>query len=301
MSVTSQNQSSQYLGNPGDCPGAARSSPSNPFEKQALVITHRLEYKSPEELVKTLEGTVDFERAEQSFLYVHGIRECDCEEIQRQLKAVALRFAVRFTFEDSLNAAILRIMAGPERGMVSSELLTEIRRKIASIPGHSRHSIFSVGATLFRVPGVRSKEGDQGLRPDTRLGREAWASLIIEVGCPEIQNLLKFDAEWWLLNSEGRTRFVIIAKIGRNPFSLRIEGWKMCPPTTGNGRDLWIPKCIQDFDIDSTGVVSSPLGSTELRIPYNCLFDRSSPTPQPIIFTFPELSSFARGMFEVLQ
>jgi len=107
--------------------------------------------------------TVDCDLVKQSFLYVHGIRECDCKEIQRQLNQVALRFALPFTFEDFLNAAMLGIMAGPERAMVSSKLLRETRRKIASMPGHSRHSVCSVGATLCRVPEVHSKERDQGV------------------------------------------------------------------------------------------------------------------------------------------
>lgn len=74
---------------------------------------------------------------------------------------------------------------------------------------------------------VRSKEGDQSLQPVTQVKRESWPSLMIEVRCSETQDLLHFDAEWRLLNLEGRTCFVIIVTINRDPFRLCIEGWKM--------------------------------------------------------------------------
>lgn len=70
-------------------------------------------------------------------------------------------------------------------------------------------------------------EEDQGLQLVTQVERESWPSLMIEVECSETQELLHLDAEWWLFNSESRTRLVIIATISRDPFRLRIKCWKM--------------------------------------------------------------------------
>ncbi|RPA92452.1 hypothetical protein L873DRAFT_1862119 [Choiromyces venosus 120613-1] len=207
--------------------------------------------------------TVDFDVAVQSFLYFHGITDCNFEVIEIQLKAVQWRSAVHFMFENSLNAAVLHIMLGPEHDIVSVDLYMKIVIKIASIPEHSEDMIAGVGATQFQVQGVWSKEEDQGLRPSTWEGREAWPSLMMEVGYLEMIGLLHIDVEWWLLYSEGQTQFVIIEKIHRNPFHFHIECWMMGPPMAGIG-DLWISKCIQDFNIDSAGAVTSPLGSTEL-------------------------------------
>jgi len=140
-------------------------------------------------------------------LYFHGvITEHDFEKIEREFKAAQLRSAVCFAFENPLNATILRIMAGPEHYKVAYDLYTEIVYKTASIPGDGRHWISAVEATRFRVSGVRSMdsmEGDQGLRPITRVERESWPSLMIEVGCLETQDLLPLDAEWQLLNLVG--------------------------------------------------------------------------------------------------
>jgi len=305
MSSLTGNRSSQYSVNSGDGPGPASTTLSKPFEKQALSIRHRLEYESPGKLVWTISRTIgraNFNSTLQNFLYFNGIIHHDFKEIQRLLKLAHIRSAVRFTFENSINAAIVRIIPGPEPGCVAGELYQEIVRKIESIPGHI-YSTSPMRATQFVVPGTRSKEGDQGLRPDTREGREAWPSLMIEVGYPDTPNLLHLDAEWWLLHSDGQTRFVIIATISRNPFHLDIECWTMGAPSTGVDSIGGIPKCIQNFSIDSAGRVTSLLQSSELAIPYNCIFDRSSPelTPQPIILTIPELSFFAKRMFSLLQ
>lgn len=287
---------------PDDGPYATTASCSMPFEKQARSIHHKFEYESPLKLVRTITRTADVDSTLQKHLYFTGIIHQDFEEIERLLKLAQLRSAVRFTFENSINAAIVRIIPGPDPGCVAGELYREIVRKIESIPGHL-YSTCAVGATRFVVPGDRSKEGDKGLRPTTRVGREAWPSLMIEVGYPDTPNLLHLNAEWWLFHSQGQTRFVIIATISHNPFNLDIECWTMGAPSARVDDVVGVPQCTQKFKINSAGKITSPLKSTELRIPYNCIFDRSSPesNPQSIILTHSELSLFGKRMFRLLQ
>lgn len=177
----------------------------------------------------------------------------------------------------------------------------EIVRKIEAIPGH-KYSTCSVGATRYEGNEDRNKEGDQGLRPATGVDRDSWPSLMIEVGYSERLSQLHSDAIWRLHNSQGRTHFIIITKIWRDPFKIRIECWKMGRPETGGDAALWIPKCVQDFNIDYTGKVTSPLESTELSIPYDSIFDISSSTiSQRILLSSPELSFFTKRVFKLLQ
>ena len=297
-----ENKSFQCSVGPDNGPDTPTACCSKPFEKQARSIHLKFKYESPSKLVRTIARRADFNSTLQKHLYFTGIFHHDFEEIERLLKLAQLRSAVRFTFENSINAAIVRMIPGPEPGCVAGELYREIVRKIESIPGHL-YSTCAVGATRFIVSEDRSKEGDKGLRPSTRVGREAWPSLMIEVGYVDTLNLLRLDAEWWLFHSQGQTRFVIIATISRNPFNLDIECWTMGPLSARADSVVGIPKCIQKFRINSAGKVTSPLKSKELRIPYNCIFDRSSPEsdPQPIILTLSELSFFGKRMFRLLQ
>ena len=79
------------------------------------------------------------------------------------------------------------------------------------VPGHDTFSVVDVGAARFHCPGKRSKEGDNGMMCPTRSGRGIeWPNLMIEVGYSEPLNQLRIDAEWWLVNSGGLARMVII-------------------------------------------------------------------------------------------
>jgi len=140
-------------------------------------------------------------------------------------------------------------MVGAEHERVGGSFYQEIVQKIISIPGHTHRSIEQFCSTRFQVPGVRGKEGDESLGPVTRVGRDAWPSLVIEFGFSQGWNQLRRDAAWWLTNSGSRTRFIIIIKIGRNPFMMKMECWMMAPPfhTTRNSHPL-IPRSVQDFE-----------------------------------------------------
>lgn len=278
------------------------------FEIQAALIAdeNKFEYRSLEliQLVRTVEQFVDSESPEE-YLYFYGISDREYELIDNVLRQVALRSTVRFTFENALNAAILHIRPGLEHNMIACNFVSKLEKKLASIPGNE-HSVSGFGAALFQTTGVRSKEGDQCLRPRTRKGRHAWPSVMIEAGYSKGKDFLSLDAEWWLINSEGSTRFVIIIIIERDPWALRIECWKMIETGRRETRQTpaRMPRCVQDFNINEAGAVVSPMESPELSIPYECIFDKcdsDSPPLPPVTLSFLELSKFALFMFEQLE
>lgn len=110
---------------------------------------------------------MDSQSAEEYFVYFHGISDSEYEVIERALRRAVLRSTVRFTFENALDAAILRISPSLEHHVIGNNFSFEFVRKIDSSPGYNRPSVFGLRATLFQVPGVRSKEGDQSYRPHT--------------------------------------------------------------------------------------------------------------------------------------
>ena len=191
-------------------------------------------------------------------------------------------------------------MLGPEHETVGIELYVEIVMRIVSIPGHNGRSIRGFGGTGFYPPEVRGKQGDITFGPATRLGSGQWPSVAIEVGYSQTLKSLRMDAEWWLLNSGGKTNFVITIKIKRNPFSMHIECWKMIPTSRRQTRHTpaWTPQHEQYFDIDAAGAVIS--ASSELRIPYMCIFDEGHDDVADVVFTKAELSSFALRIFTLL-
>ena len=73
-------------------------------------------------------------------------------------------------------------MLGPEHERISRCLAFDIRENVAMLPGHTKDSLEPYGSTEFRALGVPGKQGDEGLAPSTRLGRNAWPSIMVEVG-----------------------------------------------------------------------------------------------------------------------
>ena len=273
------------------------------FEIQAALIPeqNRFPYQSAQELILAIQTIIDSRSAEECFIYFHGISDREYDTIEEELRKAQLQSSVRLTFENALDAAILRIMPRSEHHRVGINFFMEIRAKIASIHSHGGDSVHGFGATLLQIPGVRSKEGDQALGPATSPGWGAWPSLMIELGYSGGLDFLRLDAKWWLINSGGKTRFVILVQIMTNPFGLRFECWKMIPSGRRQTRQTraWIPEHVQDFNIDEEGVVTS--ASQKLSIPYDCIFDEPSENASDVVFTNAELSSFALWMFNLLQ
>ena len=278
------------------------------FEIQAALIPdeNKFEYQSAEELVTIVQGFVGLGSAHERSVYFHGISDTESEVIERKLDAVGVMGMVRFTFEKALDAAILRIRPGSDHQTIAYSFASDFTRKMNSIPADGKRLISCGGPSMFRIPGVRSKEGDQSFRPRTRTGIAAWPSVIVHVGYPGGMRDLRLDAEWWLLHSEGKTRFVILMEMKRDPFALHIECWMMVE--TGSRRTRHtpskIPSHVQDFDIDAAGYVTSKTGSTKLEIPYDAIFDVPnpvSPPPDATSFSFAELSEFAIMLFEDLS
>jgi len=274
------------------------------FEMQAALISEKskFEYESARKLARMVRKTFDSGSADQYFLYFHGVDAREYDVIEQELHRVRIRNAVRLTFENTLDAAIVRITPGPEHCAVVINLYYAIFHKINSIPGQSSWSVEAYGATLFQVPGVRGKEGDEGIAPSTRVGRSVWPSMMIEIGYAGGEDFLRLDAQWWLINSAGRTRFVILVFITKNPLALSIECWSM----TGYGgpesrqTSFGVPTFVDNFNIDSFGNVKSLLGSTELRIPYTYIFDQHQGGAEDVVFSFDELSRFALRRYQMM-
>ena len=143
---------------------SARNRGATLFEIQAALIPeqNRFPYQSIQELVLAIETTIDSESAEEYVIYFHGISDREYDTIDETLREAQLQSSVRFTFENALDAAILRIMPRSEHHRLGTNFFMEIRAKIASIPSHGGDSVHGFGATLLQIPQVRSM---RGIRP----------------------------------------------------------------------------------------------------------------------------------------
>jgi len=62
--------------------------------------------------------------------------DAEVEVIERKRQAAEIMRTVHFTFEKSLDAAILRIRLGSAHHLIASTLAYEFTQKMATMPGH---------------------------------------------------------------------------------------------------------------------------------------------------------------------
>ena len=262
----------------------------------------KFEYESAPEMLRIIENTIKSGSAEEYFLYFHGVTHDHLPELNRVLFMSNLRCTVRFTTENSLQALICRIMTGGKHTTLFSNLWIRMMLKIGAIPGHTFDSIDTFRGKRFYLGNLRSKAGFQALGQRSQVASGVWPPVVIEFGFSEALDFLHLDAEWWLINSTGGTRLVILIQLMTDPFAIRIECWAMAPPPSHTGTrhsPIGFPSCVQLLNINANGVVTST--SPALSIPYSSLFNEPNENAQDVVFTNDELSSFALRMFDMMS
>ncbi|KAI5804830.1 hypothetical protein DFH27DRAFT_609884 [Peziza echinospora] len=253
----------------------------DPFSQLAAIVPsfRRLVYSSPSAMGRYLLQLYESNAKELRILFEDVPPEC-LDILDQKLKHLAIRRHVRFTYEEEISSLIVRLMPSLGHEVVCSQFFIELICRITSLPGHSSQSICGLNSTRFTVPGIRSKEADAALGPSSRT-----LDPLPQVGYAEGLSARRIDAKWWLLNSGGQTKLVLIFNLKRDPFALRIERWEMTPYTgrqTRQGRTS-VPASTQIFDISQDGhVVPS---STPLTLPYLSIFDAPHVAGQDIVFT----------------
>jgi hypothetical protein len=181
-------------------------------------------------------------------------------------------------------------------------------------PGLAEDEFCGVGAARFRGP-RSSKEGNSTHKPQSfRPNDPDWPTIVIESGVSESLRRLRFDAGWWLTESRGDVKIVIIISIQQAKSRLRIEKWEHAPngrllplrtpPNNPNNLIRQIPTKIQEITIVSNTVAGAPLPAaiggpfTVTRVPLVLEFDKIFLRPPvlpetDITFNVQELSDWA--------
>jgi hypothetical protein len=92
-------------------------------------------------------------------------------------------------------------------------------------------SLLATGSGRFGRRGGRSKEGDLGYKPLSRPMIDDWPSFVVEVGVSESLAMLRRDAAFWITNSDGRTRIVLVLSVNQRDRQILVERWEEVPRT----------------------------------------------------------------------
>jgi hypothetical protein len=165
-----------------------------------------------------------------------------------------------------------------------------------------------IGATTFKTSRM-SKEGDTTFKPLSMRPREAdWPTIAIEAGWCESLRKLRLDAGFWLEDSGGDVKIVLLILIGRAR-TMIIEKWENRPvpanrsatrSITGVAGNAQTATRVQAITIDSN---SNIVDGAPLTLEFRKIFLRQavSPVEHDFTFTARDLSVFATTFWAGVQ
>ena len=158
-----------------------------------------------------------------------------------------------------------------------------------------------VGASKFKVRRA-SKEGDTAFKPKSiRPHKADWPAIVIEAGWSESLQKLRQDAHFWLEDSRGNVKIVLLFSIGRRSRTMIIEKWENRPVPANRPVTRSMPTAvatqIQAIAIDSN---SNTVNGAPLTLEFEKIFLRQAVPPLEHDFTFTaqDLSEYATDFWD---
>lgn len=160
--------------------------------------------------------------------------------------------------------------------------------------GLSAFDIFSVGGTRF-TSNTNSKEADSAFKPLSREKVTDWPTLVIESGMSESLARLRVDAAWWLTNSGGEVKIVLLVAITPAVRRLQIEAWES--QASHSLSTPYVPVKTQDISITGDTIIGAPL-----ILGFENIFLRQpQPPEQDFYFSVQDLQNIARHLWSGIE
>ncbi|KAJ9487068.1 hypothetical protein VN97_g6252 [Penicillium thymicola] len=203
---------------------------------------------------------------------------------------IAEKFSLRNArqmFNHNTRCMIIKLVTKPH-DLASRHLSTEVMYVLQEMG--LQDSISMTGT--YNVRGrYCEKQADESWVPRQPIpGRSTrWPTVAVEVGVSESYRKLKADAEWWLTNSRGDVKLVIIVSVSRKTPRIKFETVTLTPATFRLQRVRDVPTIRQSITTsrqpDATITVSPPV---PLTIQFEELFCRQLVPPEHNIDISPD-------------
>jgi len=266
-------------------------------------------------------GTGDMKRAIKSrskklqagsssnqYLIFRPVTMDDLEKIDRERHTIGKH--TRMTHYTDTDMLVVKLMPSTKHEAAHLSFAEEWTDRVKAM-GLTRRDYLPLGAGRFC--GRRSsKEGDSAYKPSTRKNANDWPTFVIESGLSESLRCLRSDAEWWLKNSQGEMKIVIVIAICLARTTIQIEKWELAPvaerrPSARafpNNPDIppqdrpQIPTKIQAITINPNSIT----GPTPLVLEFQKCFLRPAVPPEgDFIFTAQGLSDWAAYYWDLTR
>ena len=208
---------------------------------------------------------------------------------------------LRFLYLNEERVLVVKVVAGLIHESASRHLGDILKWKLVQMGAQGE--IYNVGVTTFNG-GNSCKEADCAFKPWMSRSRATdWPTLVIECGIWESLARLKVDSCWWLQNSAGQVKIVLLLAVSKADKKIRLEQWEMATVPNPQGTQsspgplIKIPKRIQRLDITG-GATPGP----SLTLDFNKIFLRKpGHREENIVFTAQDLNKYATHIWRGAQ
>jgi len=158
-----------------------------------------------------------------------------------------------FLYFDREETLIVKLLAGPVPGLASQDFGGRLDNKIREMGLFE--DIGRTESATFKGNGSE-KEADCSWRPwTTRPLIPDWPTLVIESGISQSRDRLVADAHWWLENSGGQVKIVLVISFSQSEKEIRLQQWELVTipdphATQGQpGPTITAPAIIREIDL----------------------------------------------------
>ncbi|RPA88756.1 hypothetical protein L873DRAFT_1824083, partial [Choiromyces venosus 120613-1] len=157
---------------------------------------------------------------------------------------------LRFMYLNHEQPLIVKIPAGKLHELVHREFAYMCREKAAGMGlGHELRD------------GIASrKELDTAFKPSSRPLESNWPTVVFECGVSESLKHLTVDSRWWLDNSAGVVKIVLLFSISKAARSIHIEKWEMLTVQNPHGTPAnlhpFVTRLTKVHEVDIAGPVA---------------------------------------------
>ena len=231
----------------------------------------------------------DLQRCEDAFFSGTGkqylafsdVQQSNIQQIEYRRSRSELP-AFRLLYDAAEEGLITKLKLGLAHEAAAAMFFRMFDRRLVSL--RVDNTLWPVRATRYKASGGRSKEADEAYRPSTRVLPTDWPSVVVEVGVSESLSQLHTDAHFWLTQSGGQTRIVILLTVKKATRVMTIERWEDMPRTQQTRRlsPHHNPTKMQALTLQANGQLSGG----PLLIPASKVYDTLPPGLGQNEFTF---------------
>ncbi|KAG0134132.1 hypothetical protein HOY82DRAFT_602978 [Tuber indicum] len=271
---------------------------------EGLEGANHLEYQGIDSFTTAIESQLEKLRSGNTngytiqYLIVTLVTQHELAKVQ-QIRDSYLK-GLRFMYLNDTKTLIIKIMLSSVHEIVCTEFAMFLWEKVLAMK--LKNDLSTIGSTTFQGK-ASSKEADFSFKPVSRKRRSDWPTLVFECGVTESYAHLKTVAHWWLDNSLGSVKIVLLLVVSETRKSIRLEQWENISisnshPTKNNPSSI----IIRPTKTQQVSITESTTTGPAFIFDFEKIFLRQPVNGEGnIIFTAQDLGEYARKVWLVTE